>query len=100
MASDKNAPNLTIGKLIGNSRIEGKIISFDDDNIQIEITSVEDKYYQRYVDKGKTYPLFQHKYWTGDLLLWEVKPSAMKRDVSQLLLQWQKDIGWTWDLDM
>lgn len=96
---DKNEPNLFVGKLIGNSHLEGKVISFDDNSITVEITKLNDKYYERYVDLGKSYPLVRLKHWQGNLLMWEVDPQSMKRSVSQLLLQWEKNIGWTWDLD-
>lgn len=96
----ENTPNLFVGKLIGDKHLKGKVVSFDEDNIMMEIVLLNNEYYERYLDLGKTYPLFRHTHWNGDLLLWEVKPEAMKRDVSQILLQWEKDIGWTWDLDM
>ena len=99
---DQDAPNLFVGKLIGDNRLEGKVISFDENNIQMEITKIDDKYFERYMDVGKTYPMFRHEHWTFErgLMLWEVDPASMKRDVSQILLQWEEKIGWTWDLDM
>lgn len=100
MKEDLDKPNLFVGKKIGNKFLEGKVISFDENNIQMEILMVNDKYFERYLDAGKTYPLFRHQDWNGDLLLWEVDPASMKRDVSQILLQWESEVGWTWDLDM
>lgn len=101
MMQDLDAPNLFVGKVIGNTRLEGKVVSIAEDNgFTVEITKLDDEYFERYMDLGKTYPLFQHKHWEGDLLLWEVDPKFMKRSVSQILLQWEKDVGWTWDLDM
>lgn len=97
--TDLIEPDLFIGKEIGNSSLKGKIISFANYNIQMEIIKLNDKYYERYLDVGKVYPMFRHTYWNGNLLLWEVKPESMKRQVSQVLLQWEKDIGWSWDLD-
>ena len=97
--NDNEAPNLFVGKKIGCPRLEGEVISFDDDGMLIKITKVNDKYFERYVDVGQTYPLFAHKHWRGELLLWKVKSESMKRQVSQLLLQWEKEIGWNWDLD-
>lgn len=96
---DLDAPNLFVGKLIGNSYLQGKVLSFDDNGIQIEVTALNNKYFERYLDLGGIYSLFQHKHWKSDLLLWEIDPKTMKRAVSQLLLQWEKEIGWTWDLD-
>lgn len=101
---DKDAPNLFVGKEIGDHVLKGRVISFDDDGIEMEIIELNDPHgrYGRYMDVGKKYPMFRHKYWTFErgLMLWEVDPKSMKRDVSQILLQWEKDIGWTWDLDM
>jgi hypothetical protein len=99
MNEDLYKPNLYIGKLIGDKHLQGKVISFDNENISIEITLLDDEYYERYLDLGKIYPLFQHKHWEGSLLLWEIEPKTMKRHSSQLLLQWEKDSGWSWDLD-
>ena len=96
---DLDNPNLYIGKEIGGLNIKGKVLSFDDSNIQMQIIMLDDELYERYFDLNHIYPLFKHEYWTGNLLLWEVEPSSMKRDFSQILLQWEKDIGWTWDLD-
>lgn len=97
---DADKPNLFVGKLIGNSKLEAKVLSFDDNNIEIQVTQLNDKYFERYLDVGGKYPLFRHQGWNGSLLLWEVDPDHMKRDVSQILLQWEENIGWTWDLDM
>ncbi len=96
---DNNGPNLFIGKLIGNSRLEGKIISFDTKNIIIEIIKLNDKIFEKYLDLNKTYSLFRHEWWTDNLIVWEIEPESMKRCVSQFILQWEKDIGWAWDLD-
>jgi hypothetical protein len=102
MSLDEDAPNLFVGKLIGNSRLEGRVVSFDDNNIQMEITKINDKYFERYMDIGVIYPMFRHQHWTFErgLMLWEIVSSSMKRNVSQILLQWEDKIGWTWDLDM
>ena len=99
---DYDAPNLYIGKEIGSTKLKGKVVSFDDSNIEMLIVAVNNEYFSRYVDVGQTYPLFRHTYWTFErgLMLWEVNHKYMKRDVSQILLQWEKDIGWTWDMDM
>jgi hypothetical protein len=99
LIDDLNEPNLFIGKEIGTSSLKGKIISFDDNNIKMKIITLHDELYERYFDLNEVYPLFKHTYWTGNLLLWEVNPESMKRQYSQILLQWEKDIGWTWDLD-
>ena len=100
MNEDLDKPNLFVGKEIGNLVIKGKVISFNDNNIEMKIIELNDEYFGRYMSLGETYPLFRHQHWEGDLLLWEVDPAAMKRNVSQVLLQWEEEIGWTWDLDM
>lgn len=97
---DKDSPNIFIGKEIGTLHLKGKVISFDNDTMQMQIIELSDKYYERYLDLGKTYPMFRHQQWSLEegLILWEVDPLSMKRDVSQLLLQWEEYIGWCWDL--
>lgn len=101
---DLCVPNLFVGKEIGDSTLKGKVISFDENNIQMQIIELNDKHgrFERYMDIGVTYPMFRHESWTFErgLMLWEVKPESMKRDVSQILLQWEEELGWTWDLDM
>jgi hypothetical protein len=100
MSEDLDKPNLFVGKEIGNKMIMGKVVSFDENNIEMKIIKLDDEYFERYVNLGNTYPLFRHQYWNGDLFLWEVEPDSMKRQVSQILLQWKKEIGWSWDMDM
>ncbi len=91
--------NLFPGKIIKSSLLEAKVLSFDENSIEIEVISNPTSFMQRYIDVGKKYKLFRHEHWNGDLLLWEIPGKQMKRDFSQVLLQWEKDIGWTWDLD-
>ena len=98
MITDAKMPNLFVGKIIENSHLQGEVISFDENNIQMKIIFINDKYYERYLDLGIIYPLFKHKQWINNLLLWEVEPKYMKRDTCQFLLQWEEDIGWSWDL--
>lgn len=97
--NDLEQPNLFVGKKIGDSALEAEVLTYYDDGMAVKITQLKDKYFERYLDLGGVYALIQHKHWQGNLLLWEVKPEMMKRQVSQILLQWEKDIGWTWDLD-
>lgn len=99
MIESNDKPNLFIGKMIKSAMLEAKVLSFDEYNIEVEVISNPDKYMQRYLDVGKTYKLFRHQHWNGDLLMYEIPSEQMKRDVSQVLLQWEKGIGWTWDLD-
>jgi len=99
MKDDKNNPNLFVGKIIKSALLEAKVLSFDQNNIEIEVISNPDEMMQRYVDVGRKYKLFRHEHWNGNLLLWEIPGNQMKRSYSQVLLQWEKNIGWIWDLD-
>lgn len=67
--------------------------------ILIQVVALKNEYFERYLDLNKIYPLFKHDYWKGNLQLWEIEPRSMKRAVSQLLLQWENEVGWNWDLD-
>lgn len=91
-------PGLYVGKKIGDKRLRGEVISFNGYNMVMEIVSLDDKYYDEYLDSGGIYPLFRHQHMHKDLLIWEVQPTSMKRRVSPLLLMWEKGIGWRWSL--
>jgi len=104
MAKEKDLkePNLYVGKIIKSIMLSAEVVSFDDNNIIVRVLENDDKYMKRYVDVGKEYPLVRDTYWRlgGNILVWEIKPKSLKRNVSQVLLQWETEIGWTWDLDM
>lgn len=88
------------GQIIeSNWKLKVKIVAYDKTSIEIEVLEVGDPIMQRYLDVGKKYPLNKLPQWDGDLQVWEVDPKSMKRQVSQVLLQWEKDIGWSWDID-
>lgn len=98
-SKDLECPNLFISKIFDSSLVKAEVIAFDDDIITVKILDIPDEIMQRYLDVGSSYELFQHKYWKGNLLIWEVKPEQMKRQSSQIILQWEKDFGWRWDID-
>jgi hypothetical protein len=97
--SDKENKNLYIGKIIQSGLLKAQVKSFDDNNIEVTVLEIPDNIMQRYLDVDKSYKLIRHSHWEGDLLLWEIPKEQMKRSVSQVLLQWEKNIGWTWDID-
>lgn len=97
--SDKESTNLSIGKIIESRLLKAEVKSFDDNSIEVTVLEIPDSVMQRYLDIGKIYKLTRHTSWKGDLLLWEIPREQMKRSVSQILLQWEKNIGWTWDID-
>ena len=97
---DKRNPTLFVGKVISDGRITCQIIRKQKYNFHIRVLKIEDKYIARYLDVGKIYPVFKHDGRDKDLQIWEISGKRMKRSVSQLLLCWQKDIGWCWELEM
>ena len=97
--SDKENKNLYIGKIIQSGLLKAQVKSFDDNNVEVTVLEIPDNIMQRYLDVDKSYKLIRHSHWEGDLLLWEIPKEQMKRSVSQVLLQWEKNIGWTWDID-
>jgi hypothetical protein len=97
--SDKQSANLFVGKIIECKLLKAEVKSFDDDNIEINTLEVPDNIMQKYLDVGKSYKLIRHTHWNGDLLIWEIPKEQMKRSYSQVLLQWEKNIGFMWDID-
>ena len=97
--NDKESTNLFIGKIIESGLLKAQVKSFDDNSIEVTVLEIPDSIMQRYLDIGKSYKMTRHAYWKGDLLLWEIPREQMKRSASQVLLQWEKNIGWTWDID-
>lgn len=99
---DKDAINLFVGKIMEDSSIKCEVIAVHKTNIHVKILEI---YWERlgtYLDIGKTYPVFKHD---GGIIsddkmqIWEIASKHMKRSTSQVLLCWEKDFGWTWDLD-
>jgi hypothetical protein len=97
---DKITPNLYVGKIIEDSSIKCEVVQVHHNNIHVKILDI---YWERmgtYLDVGKTYPVFQHSGWDGTKIqVWEIAPKHMKRSTSQVILQWEEELGWTWDLD-
>lgn len=96
---DKESTNLFVGKILQDGAIKCEVIDVHNTNIHVKILEI---YWDRmgtYLDVGKTYPVFKHSGWNGDFQVWEISGKHMKRDFSQVLLCWEKDCGWSWDID-
>jgi hypothetical protein len=100
-------PDLKIGLIfecknnIGKVFLKTEILDFSEDGVivKVKILSCDNEYFSRYLDSNKEYTarlVFDYP----DMKTWEIPPEQMKRDVSQILLEWQKDSGnFSWDLD-
>jgi len=98
---DKDAPNLFVGKFISDNSITCEVVACAEDDFRIMILKIQWNRLGTYMDVGQTYPLRRtYQSQNGEMTVWEVRPENMKRDTSQVLLAWEKGIGWTWDLDM
>jgi hypothetical protein len=98
---DKDSTNLFVGKILEDRILKCEVVDVHKTNIHVKILDI---YWDRmgtYLDVGKTYPVFLHSYDMNnqDMQVWEISPKHMKRSTSQVILQWEKDIGWCWDLD-
>ena len=101
MRQDKDAPNLFVGKFIKDSAITCEVVACTPDDFRVMILKIEWDRLGTYLDVGQTYPLRRtYQSQNGEMTVWEILPENMKRDTSQVLLAWEKGIGWTWDLDM
>lgn len=100
--SDKEKPNLYVGKITPDSMFDWEVVEIvDDKNIKIKVLKIYHDRMDRYLDEGKVYPAFKHSGWNdATMQIWEIAPEHMKRDVSQVILMWDKGVGWSWDLDM
>lgn len=87
-------PNMVIDD--GNVRC--KIVSYGENDFRIRILAINWDRLNTYMDLGETYSLLLCSDF-DDYKVWEVDPDQMKRDTSQVLLAWEKNVGWTWDLD-
>ena len=97
---DQDSPNLFIGKFIKDNSITCEVIACADNDFRVMILKIQWDRLGTYMDVGKTYPLrVVYESANGDMKAWEVNPDTMKRTASQVLLAWEKDIGWCWDLD-
>lgn len=98
---DLDAPNLFFGRFIKDRNITCEVIGADEDDFRVMILKIAWDRLGTYLDVGKTYPLRQvYQSQNGEMKIWEVIPETMKRQTSQVLLAWEKDVGWSWDLDM
>lgn len=100
--SDKDNTNLYIGKILDDGNVKCKVIDVHNTNIHVKILEIYWERLRTYLDIGETYPVHKHHNILSDdkMQVWEIAPKHMKRSTSQVLLYWEKDIGWTWDLDM
>jgi hypothetical protein len=101
MRQDRDAPNLFVGKIINDGSIRCEVISCTEDDFRIKILEIKWARLGTYMDLEQTYSLRScYKSNNGEMMVWEVDPETMKRHTSQVLLAWEKDSGWSWDLDM
>jgi hypothetical protein len=100
--TDKEAPNLFVGKIIDDGGITCQVVAHNNpSNMHVVFSEISWDRLGTYLDVGKVYPVYKHssKYLGDKMQIWEISPKRMKRDTSQVLLAWEKDIGWTWDID-
>jgi len=92
-------PNLFVGKIIGNDELRCKVVELiGSEFIVVEVLSLTR--FDNYLDCGKTYTLFKRDVtFPSKMLIWEFKPESMKRQTGQLLLFWDREIGWIFELD-
>jgi hypothetical protein len=96
--ADKDAPNWYVGKIIDDGNVKCEVISCEENDFRIKILEINWERLGTYMDLGTVYPL--RLCYTGrGMQTWEVDPEQMKRDTSQVILQWEEQLGWTWDLD-
>lgn len=98
---DKDTPNLFYGRFIKDSAITCEVVACTPDDFRVMILKIDWDRLGTYLDVGQTYPLrVVYESGNGNMTVWEIPPENMKRSTSQVLLAWEKGIGWTWDLDM
>ncbi len=99
---DFDAPHIFVGKIMDDGNIRCEVVAHNNKtNMHVKILDINWPRLGTYLDVGKTYPVYMHSnecLGTG-MQIWEIAPKHMKRDTSQVLLAWEKEIGWTWDLD-
>jgi hypothetical protein len=96
---DKETSNLYIGKIMKDNIIKCEVLEVHNTNIHVKILEI---YWDRmgtYLDVGKDYPVYKHSSSSDTWQTWEIAPKHMKRSTSQVLLYWEKGVGWSWDLD-
>lgn len=100
MRQDRDNPYLFVGKFINDRNIICEVISCTEDDFRVMILKIKWDRLGTYLDVGETYPLhvvYESK--DGKMKTWEVDSETTKRSASQVLLQWEKGVGWSWDLD-
>lgn len=98
---DKESPNLFIGKILQDGILKCEVVDVHNTNIHVKILEIYWERMSTYLDVGKIYPVFKHSGWNDQKIqVWEIAPKHMKRDTSQVILQWEEQLGWVWDLDM
>jgi hypothetical protein len=95
-------PDIFVGKIIDDGSIKCEVVAHHNkNNMHVKILEIKWDRLGTYLDAGKIYPVFKHRGWDNmGLQVWEISPKRMKRSTSQVILQWENGIGWTWDLDM
>jgi hypothetical protein len=97
--AENNEPNIFVGKIFNDQMLTAEILNINDNGFKIKVLNVKDSYFQRYLEVNKIYDLVQLKHWQGDLLLFEIPSEQMNSNNSQVLLQFEKGLGWGFDLD-
>jgi hypothetical protein len=99
---DKISANLFVGKILDDASIKCKVVDLHKTNMHVNILEIHWPRLGTYLDVGKTYPVHMHdnSILGPDMQIWEISPKHMKRSTSQMVLAWEKDVGWNWDLDM
>lgn len=99
---DKDYPNIFIGKIIDDGNMKFEVIAHHNkNNMHIKIIEINWDRLATYLDIDKVYPVYKHssKYLGEEMQIWEISPKHMKRNTSQILLAWEKNFGWNWDID-
>jgi hypothetical protein len=93
---------LTPDLMISSAGNRWEVIQVDEDGQRARIRVHECRGgFQRYLDVGAEYPIVLHPAFSKDAFqVWEIPSEAMKRQVSQILLQWEDGVGFTIDMDM
>lgn len=100
--ADKDAPNWYVGKIIDDGNVKCEVVACEGEDFRIKILQINWERLGTYMDLGQTYPLllcYENKRPGSGMQTWEVDPDYMKRETSQVILQWEEQLGWTWDLD-
>lgn len=100
-ADDLKDTNLFVGKIINDRNVICEVIEVHKTNIKVKILQINWEHLSSYLDVNKVYPVYKHKSIISDdtMQIWEIAPKHMKRDSSQVLLYWERNIGWSWDID-